>query len=197
MIIPALSILLASIISVPTRSGTISITIPEGWRTLQAIEIQRLKPDVQPQTKLQERLAQEPRGDLPVLAAKHDTDGTIAASMQIYCNPIPDKMRYASSMELARVIAFAASATYRARYEVQPRETTVSGLPAAEWISRYNLVESAGGSHDMKSHTVVVAVGNNFYIIGYAGPAADAADPAAFSAALGSIKIQKNPSTKR
>ncbi len=189
-------LLLASVISVPTRSGAIMVDVPDGWRVVESAEVEHLTPKIEPQNKLQQRLANEPSPAKAVLIAKHDADGTMAASMQIFCNPIPVEMKYASSIELARVIAAASSATFRAEYEVEPHEITVSGLPAAEWVSRYTLVESAGGSHAMKTHAVVVALAKTFYLIGYSGPEDDLGDFEAFAKALATIKIQKSESKR-
>jgi hypothetical protein len=186
--------LLASLVSVPTRCGAITVEVPDGWRVLDSAEIDGLTPKVEPQTKLQERLAREPSKAKAVLAAKHDFEGTIAASIQVFCNPIPENMKYASSIELARVIAFASSAAFRAHDEIGPHEITVGDLPAAEWVSQYTMIESRGGSHAMKTHAVIVAVANMFYLIGYSGPAEDTANFQAFGKALKSIKIQRSES---
>jgi hypothetical protein len=164
--------------------------LPEGWRRLDAREAKLLKPELKPQNKLQSHLAQAPDGALPLFVMKHDVPGSIAASVQVFLNPIPANMRFASSIELARVIAFASLATFRGGYEVQPHETIVGGLVAAEWVARYTLVE-AGGSHAMKMRGVIVARRDNFYLVGYSAPATDSKDFEVFETVLRSIKFSK------
>lgn len=153
-------------------------------------EIKALTPELRPQNTLQRRLAEETGGPVPLIAMKHDVPGSIAASVQVFLNPVPAEMRYASSIELARVIAFASVATFRGEYEVSPHETTVGGLPAAEWSAHYTLVE-AGGSHAMKMRGVIVALKDKFYLVGYSAPATDSEDFELFDAVVKSIKFTR------
>ena len=161
--------LLVAVVTARSSVGGVTIALPEGWRRLEAGETKALKPELKPQNKLQRRLAEQPDGAVPLIAMKHDVPGSIAASVQVFLNPIPAEMKFASSIELARVIAFTSVATFRGEYEVSPHETTVGGLPAAEWVAHYTLVET-GGSHAMKMRGVIVARKNQFYLVGYSAP---------------------------
>jgi hypothetical protein len=182
--------LLFAVVTARSSAGGITIALPEGWRRLDAAEAKALKPELKPQNKLQRRLAEGPGGPDPLIAMKHDVPGSIAASVQVFLRPVPAEMRYASSIELARVIAFASVATYRGEYEASPHETTVGGLPAAEWVAHYTLVET-GGSHAMKMRGVIVARKDKFYLVGYSAPATDSADFELFESVVKSIKFSK------
>jgi hypothetical protein len=181
---------LFAVVTARSSVGGITIALPEGWRRLDAAEAKVLKPELKPQNKWQRRLAEEPDGPVPLIVMKHDVPGSIAASVQVFLNPVPSEMRYASSIELARVIAFASLATFHGEYEVPPHETIVGGLAAAEWVGRYTLVET-GGSHAMKTRCVIVARKDNFYFVGYSAPATDSADFELFESVVKSIKFSK------
>jgi len=187
---PLMAVLLAALVTAHSGTNSITLSMPEGWRQLDAREITALKPTLKPQNKWQGRLTEEHDGPLPILAMKHDVDGSIAASVQVFLNPIPAEMRYASSIELARVIAVLSVATFQGRYDVDPRETTVGGLPAAEWVAHYALVET-GGSHAMKGRGVIVALRDKYYLIGYSAPASDTEDFEAFEKVVQSIRFGK------
>ena len=182
--------LLFAVVTSRTSAGGVTIALPEGWRRLDAAEAKALKPELKPQNKLQRRLAQEPEGRLPLIAMKHDVPGSIAAGVQVFLNPVPAEMRYASSIELARVIAFASVAAFQGKYDASPHETTVGGLPAAEWVAHYTLVET-GGSHAMKMRGVIVAVKDKFYLVGYSAPESDSADFELFETMVRSIQFNK------
>jgi hypothetical protein len=181
--------LLFAVVTARSSVGVVTIDLPEGWRQLDAKETKALTPELKPQNKLQQHLV-EAGGPAPLIAMKHDVPGSIAASVQLFLNPVPAEMRYASSIELARVIAFATVATFRGEYDASPHETTVGGLPAAEWVAHYTLVE-AGGSHAMKMRGVIVAVKDQFYLAGYSAPASDSADFELFETMVKSIKFSK------
>jgi hypothetical protein len=182
--------LLLEIASAQLPHGVVSIVVPDGWRRVDASEQRRLKPELRPQNKMQERLKKEPSSNEPLLVIKHDTDqSTIAASAQLFVSELPAKLHGASSIEAARVIAFAELATYRAKYEVEPHEITAGGLPAAEWVATYQLVETIEGAHDMRTRQVVITRGEKLYLLGYSGPAADAADFAAFDGVVKSLRF--------
>ncbi|HEV7428733.1 MAG TPA: hypothetical protein VGQ46_20445 [Thermoanaerobaculia bacterium] len=180
--------LLVVLVTARSSLGGITIAIPEGWRRLDSVEMKVLKVELDPQNRLQRRLKGQADGPPPLIVMKHDVPGTIAASIQVFLNPIPAEMRYASSIELTRVIAFATMATFRGEYEVQPHETTVGDLPAAEWVAHYTLVET-GGSHAMRTRNIIVARGDTFYLVGYTGPANDTADFDSFDAVVKSIQF--------
>jgi hypothetical protein len=170
--------------------GRITITLPDGWRRLNAQESKILKPELKPQNKWQRRLVEQPDQAVPLIAMKHDVAGSIAASVQVFLNPIPAQMRFASSIKLARVIAFASLATFQGEYELSPHETTVGGLAAAEWVARYTLAET-GGTHAMKMRGVIVALKDKYYLVGYSAPATDSADFERFETVVKSIKFGK------
>lgn len=182
--------LLFAVVTARSSVGGVTIALPEGWRRLDAAEAKALKPELKPQNKLQRRLAEETDGPAPLIVMKHDVPGSIAASVQVFLNPVPAEMRYASSIELARVFAFASVAAFRGEYEVSPHETTVGGFPAAEWVAHYTLVET-GGSHAMKTRGVIVAVKDKFYLVGYSAPASDSEDLELFETMVRSIKFSK------
>ena len=182
--------LLFAIVSARSSVGVVTIDLPEGWRRLDRAEAKTLKPELKPKNKFQRRIAEEPDGPDAMIVMKHDVPGSIAASVQVFLNPVPAEMRYASSIELARVIAFVSVATFRGEYEVSPHETRVGGLPAAEWVAHYTLVES-GGSHAMKMRGVIVAMRDQFYLVGYSAPATDSADFELFDTMVRSIKFSK------
>ncbi len=172
MPLAALGLFLATV----ATGGGLTLVVPDGWRQLDAAELERLTPKTQPQNEFQRRL-KEGSHPAPLIAMKHDVEGSsISAGVQVFRAPIPKSMRYASSIELARMAAFGATAAYRGTTEVEPRELTVAGRPAAEFVQRYTLVGQDGTKHDMRSRLVVIATGDVFYNIGYAGPAADADD---------------------
>jgi hypothetical protein len=185
-----LAVLLAALVTAHSGANSITLSTPEGWRQLVAAEMRRLKPEVLPQNKLQSRLKEGPEGIPPILAMKHDVDGTIAASVQVFFNPIPPDMRYASSIEIARVIAAVSMAVYRGREEVGPHDTIVGGLKAAEWVTRYTLVET-GGSHAMRTRSIIIALRDNFWVIGFSGPATDTEDFEAFEKVVQSIHFSR------
>src|SRR2546423_9697455 len=123
----AIAALLVVLVTARSSLGGITIALPEGWRRLDAQESKILKPELKPQNKLQRRLAEHPDEAVPLIVMKHDVPGSIAASVQVFLNPIPAEMRFASSIELARVIAFTSVAPFRGKYELSPHETTVGG----------------------------------------------------------------------
>jgi hypothetical protein len=184
-----IAVLLAGLVTARSGAGTITVSMPEGWRQLDANETRLLKPQLKPQNKLQSRL-NEPDGAAPIVAMKHDVPGSIAASVQVFLNPIPANMRYATSIELARVIAAVSLSTFRGQYDAEPHETTVGGLDAAEWVAHYTLVET-GGSHAMKTRSVIVALRDKYYLVGFSAPATDSEDLEAFEKVVRSIRFSK------
>jgi hypothetical protein len=185
-----IAILLLTIVSANTGQRTISMQIPEGWREVRLEEIARLKPDVSPQNELQRRVKDAP--SMPILAMKRDTGYGMAASVQVFVTPLPNELRGASSLEAARVVAFASFAGYgEGKYETEPRELTVGGLRAAEWVMRYKLVENIGGTHAMVMRSIVIVDGAKWYLIGYSGPAAATAELQAFDEVVKSVAFSK------
>ena len=171
----------------------LSMQLPDGWRQVGTAELDALRPTLKPQNEQQQKLADD-RGNVPgpPLAMKRDVStGTLSASVQADRKPIMPQIAGASSVEIARIVSTAAVATYRGTVEVEPHEITVGGLPAAEFIQHYTLVET-NGSHEMRTHMVFIVRKDDFYLIGYVGPADDAEDAAAFKdVVLKSVKIGK------
>jgi hypothetical protein len=179
----------------PTRieANGLSLQLPDGWRQVSTAELDELRPKLNPQNKLQQQVADD-RGKVPgpPLVMKHDTGkGTMSASVQADRKPIPPIVQGASSIGIARMISAQALATYRGTIEVEPHEITISGMPSAEFVQRYTLVET-NGSHEMKTHMVFIARKDDFYLIGYVAPADDAEDAKVFrDVVLKSVKIAK------
>lgn len=158
----------------------ISLEVPDGWRQLQSAEADELRPKVKPQNEMQRRMVEGQPTHAPLIM-KHDVAGdTLAASAQAMRQPLGPKLKFASSIEVARVMAAMAIATYHGNLEVEPRELTVSGLPAAEFMQRYEIVDGTG-THPMRSHMVIVSRRTYYVLIGYAGPADDMADADTFT----------------
>jgi len=177
--------------SEPVRieSAGISMVLPDGWRQLDTEEREKLRPEMKPQNALQKKVAEDRTPTGAVLIMKHDFAGsTVSGSVQVLRNPMMPQMKLASSMEAARVIAAGTRATFRGTFEVDPRELTVSGFPAAEYVQRYVLVD-AGGSRGMRAHFIVVSRGTYYYLIGYAGPVEDTADAEVFRDVVKTLKI--------
>src|SRR5438874_331193 len=177
-------------LSVPTTLATISFDVPDGWRQLEPLEPQALKPKLKPENKLLQKLNDGPSPNSPLIAIKHDFAGdSIAASVQLFESKLSGQLRGASSIEAARVIAFYALAAFHGNYEIEPRETRVAGFAAAEWVIRYQLIESAGKNHDMRTRNIVIARDGRLYLLGYSGPAIDTADFEAFGSVVASVKF--------
>jgi len=158
----------------------ISMVLPDGWRQLESKEGEELRPEMKPQNAPQLKVAEDHTPNGVALIMKRDFAGSsLSASVQVFRKPMLPKLKFASSIELARVIAAATRAGFRGTFEVDPREITVSGFPAAEYGQRYALVDTSG-SHDMRAQFVVVSRGTYYYLIGYAGPVEDTADAEVF-----------------
>jgi hypothetical protein len=172
-------------------SGGVALTIPDGWRTLDNSDRLRLKPEVQPQTDLQKRFEEDRSNtNAALVAMKHDVPGgRVAASIQVFRAPVPAKLHGASPIEIARVIAAVTQAAAHATSDEDPREITVAGRAAASFGLRYTLVEKDGPTHAMRMRCVIVGSGNQFYNIGYAGPADDDDDFKQFDEVLKSFEI--------
>jgi len=187
-----IAILLLTIVSANTGQRTISMQIPEGWREVRLEEISGLKPDVSPQNELQQREKNASTPNLPILAMKRDTGYGMASSVQVFVTRLPNELRGASSLEAARVVAFMGFAAYGdGKYEIEPRELTVGGLHAAEWVLRYKLVENVGGTHAMVMRSIVIVDGARWYLIGYSGPVAAMAELQAFDEVVKSVAFSK------
>jgi len=188
--------LLMETASVRANAWEVSLLIPDGWRRMDAADQQRHRPALEPQNKWQHRLEEEPSTARSLLAMKHDSDAdaTIAANAQFVVSRLPAQLHLASSIEAAHVIAFGALATFRGTWEVEPREITVSGFPAAEWVQRYKIVDKSGAAHAMRARSIAITMGDDLYMFGYAGPAADTADFEAFDRVVKSIHFQKRGS---
>lgn len=171
----------------------LSMQLPDNWRQVETGELDELRPKLNPQNNLQQKVADD-RGKVPgpPLVMKRDPGkGTMSASVQADRKPIPPILKGGSSIEIARMISSAALATYRGTIEVEPHEITISGMPAAEFVQHYTLVET-NGSHEMKTHMVFIAHKDDFYLIGYVAPADDAEDAKVFrDVVLKSVKIAK------
>jgi len=185
--------LLLETASVRANAWDVSLLIPDGWTRLDAGEQERLRPGLEPQNKWQRRLEEEPKKARPLLVMKHDSDAdvTMAASVQFVVSPLPPKLHRASSIEAAHVVAFGALDTFRGTWEVEPREITVSGLPAAEWVQRYKIVDKSGAAHAMRARNIVITIGDDLYVLGYAGPAADTTDYETFDRVVKSTRFRK------
>ena len=192
-LLAALAVFLQVLLSASLPEAKVSLQMPEGWRQLQPPEAQKLKPRLRPDNKLLEKLNEERPADTPLVLMKHDYPlDTVAANVQLFATRLPKKLHGASSIETARVIAAGARFAFHGTYEVEPREIVVADRPAAEWVTRYELVESSGTRHDMRSRIIVItAPGDRAYHLGYAGPAADTADFEAFDAVVRSLKIER------
>jgi hypothetical protein len=187
---------LFAIASASTGQRTISMTIPDGWRQVDIDEVRKLRPKVVPQNELQRRADESPDPNLPILIMKHDTKhGTgkgMASSVQVVVTTVPPKLRGASSIETGRVVAAMLFAQYGSgKYEIEPREITVGGMPAAEWVMQYKLVESIAGEHAMVSRTILIVDGARIYMIGYTAPAEAADDLKAFDDVVRSVTFSK------
>ena len=187
--------LFQAILSASVPDGTVSLQMPDGWRQLQTAETQTLKPRLKADNKMLQKLNDEPPANTPLIAMKHDYPlDSMAANVQVFATRLPKQLHAASSIEAARIIAASALAAFHGTYEVEPRETTVAGLPAAEWVIRYQLVEASGAKHDMRTRSLVITTpGDRLYHLGYAGPATDTADFAAFETVVRSFKIERTP----
>lgn len=186
-----LTILLA-VASAQSPNGVVSVSVPDGWRQVAPTEMRRLKPELQPQNKMQQHLQEKPSINQPLIVLKHDTEqGLMAASAQLFVSDLPATLRGATSMEAARVLAFETITAFGGKYEVEPREITAGGFPAAEWIASYQIVEKIGGTHDMRARGIVIARGEKLYLLGYSGPASDTADFSAFDSIVKSIRFGK------
>ena len=162
-----LAALLFAITSVKAGPHTITMKVPAGWRQLQASEIKGGRP--------------------VVLAMKRDSADRLAPKAEIVSSQIPAEMRSMPLMERAQriVASMFASLGPGAKYDVAPRATNVGGLPAVEWVVRFNLADKA-----MISRMIVIADGSTMDLITYAAPAAATADFQAFNDAVKSLTIK-------
>ena len=167
----------------------ISMVLPDGWRQLTGAELDELRSISTPQNELQRRLAENRERGTSSLVMKHDVAGSqFSAVVNAGRQPMPKKLKFASSIELARVMSAATVATFRGTLEVKPRETTVSGLPAAEFAQRYTLVDPAG-RHEMRAHFVFVSRSTYYYMVTYTAPVEDTAYLPVFTTILKSVKF--------
>jgi hypothetical protein len=193
------ALFLLTVLTADTGLRTITLELPDGWREVKPQQLEAQRPALADQNELQRDLREATRGKVaPILAMKRNTAEAMSASVQVFANSLPAELRGASSLEAARVIAFAGFATYGSgKYEIAPREITVGGLPGAEWEMRYKLHDQAGSEHAMVARTVLVADGPKLYLIGYSGPATAAAELEAFNGVVKSIEFSKRAGSRQ
>jgi hypothetical protein len=179
------------IATAPVSGGHVSLVVPEGWRQLTAEEAGRLRGRAAPQNEMQRRAQETPPENPPLITIKRDIEGSpMAASVQLMVSTLPAQMKYATSIEAARVVAFGAAAAYQRVPEIEPRELKVAGVPAAEFAMRYSLVDASGASHEMRMRMIVITRKDKMYLLGYSGPADDDTDFAAFDEVVRSLKFE-------
>jgi len=180
--------------------------LPDGWRQMDNAEATQKRTQLKPQTDAQKRFEDERKANDAILIIKHDTKSSVmAASVQVFYKPVAKLFEGSSAMDLTRMIARVSSNAFRGTLDAEPQEMKVSGLPGGTWSVHYDLVLSDGSKQPMFSRGVLVLIDKGesdlgakvlgtprqmMYMIGYSGPADDAADAATFDDVVKSIAIE-------